>query len=58
MQKKIHTLFMQWFEIKTEFMQPLYLPCQVNILFQSYESDTIHDELHFKVKGLKANHPQ
>ena len=57
--RKINSLlFMDAFVINTAFKQPLYLPNHVNMAVQSFKSESVHYDQHFKVVGIEANHEQ
>lgn len=58
LQKITPSLFMQPFEINTTFKQPLYLPNQVNMAVQTFESGSVYEEQYFKVVGIGANNEQ
>jgi acyl dehydratase len=58
LQKINPSRFLQNFEVNTTFKQPLYLPCQVNMEIQTFESEKGGDEQHFKVLGIGANKEQ
>jgi acyl dehydratase len=58
LQKISPSLFFEAFEVNTTFKQPLYLPSQVKMVIQAFESDSTPDELQFKVLGSEAKNEQ
>lgn len=58
LQKINPTLFLQAYEVKTTFKQPLYIPNQVNLAIQPSMSETCTDSLLFKVEGASVNNQQ
>ena len=51
-------MFLQAFEINTTFMNPLYLPCEVNMSVNNLDTEIVNNEQDFKVLGTKISNQQ
>ena len=56
--KSTPSLFLQAFEINTTFMNPLYLPCEVNMSVNNLDTEIVNNEQDFKVLGTKISNQQ